>query len=158
MKSNKLKGLTLFETVLYIGLTASIMIIIVSFMLSAQESSQRTASRVLALQSSSFVIQHIQDTFSKTLSINTTNTIFNNDSGVLSVMLKDGEKIYRLENSRILYNSIPITPSNIQVIKMYLEPVTNRKNEVVATKITVEIVSGSKYSQSKTISFLAIIR
>jgi len=158
MKSNKLKGLTLMETVLYIGLTAVVMMIVVPFMLSTQESSLRTTNRVVALQSSSFVIQHIQDTFSKTLSINTTNTVFNNDSGVLSVMLKDGENIYRLENSRIYYNSIPITPNNVQVRKMYLEPVTNRKNEVVATRVTIEISSIGKYGQTETNNFLAIIR
>lgn len=158
MKNRKLKGLTLMETVLYVGLTASIMIIIVSFMLSTQESSQRTQSRVNIHQASSFAIQHIYYSMGKTLSINTEQSVFENDNGVLALNLDGGTKIYKLENSRVLYNSIPITPTNVVVRKMYLEPVLNRKDEVVAAKVTFEISSINKFSQTKIFNFLAIVR
>ena len=146
------------ETVLYIGLTASIMMIIVSFMLSAQESSQRTQSRVNVHQASSFAIQHIYYTMGKTLSINTEQSVFENDNGVLALNLEGGTKIYRLENSKVTYNTIPITPPNVVISKMYLEPVLNRKNEVVAAKVTFEISSINKFSQTKVFNFLAIVR
>ncbi len=78
---NKLKGVTLLETVLYIGLFSIILFIVVNFMLTAQESSRRTNESERLHRTKHFISQHIDYSFQNSDEIDETNSIFDNDLG-----------------------------------------------------------------------------
>ena len=63
MKNKKLKGVTLVETLLYIGLSSIILFVVLSFMLSTQEASSRTSAKTKTHQASQFILEHLHETF-----------------------------------------------------------------------------------------------
>ena len=106
---NRLKGLTLLETVLYIGLFSIIILIVLNFMLSTQEATLRTQRKASLHQASQFVIQHITDTFNHTESVNTQESVLEEDNGKLVVVYSSENKVYEIQNSRLLFNGTYIT-------------------------------------------------
>ncbi len=155
---NRLKGITLVETVLYIGLFSSIIIIVLNFMLSTQEATQRTNIKSHLSTASEFVSQHINYSFNKTISVNENTSIFNNDQGVLDLHLIDGDKQYTLSNSRIYFDGTPITPSNISVTKFSLEPIYKGTDLIIGIRTEIIFVSNQNDDFTETINILSIIR
>lgn len=155
---NRLKGITLVETVLYIGLFSSIIIIVLNFMLSTQEATQRTNIRSHLSTASQFVSQHINYSFNKTISVNKDTSIFNNDQGLLDLQFTDGNKQYTISDSRIYFDGIPITPSSISVTKFLLEPIYKGVDLIIGIRTEITFVSKQNGDFTQTINLLSIIR
>lgn len=154
----KLKGLTLMETVLYIGLFSIIMLVVINFMLSIQEANGRIQRRANIHQSSEFIEQHLNYSFAKTKSIDATKSIFDNNNGEIVLLLNDGEHTYSLTNEKIIYDSTPITPVSIKIKKFFVEPIYNKKNLIVATRIAITYESTFDPAVNEESNFLYIIR
>lgn len=154
---NRLKGITLVETMLYIGLFSAIIIIVLNFMLSTQEATQRTNIRNQLNTTSEFISQHMNYTFNKTIAINNTS-IFNNDQGLLDIQLTEGNKQYSISNSRIYFDGTPITPSNILVTKFLVEPVYKGTDTIIGIRTEITLVSKQDSKLTETINLLSLIR
>lgn len=155
---NKLKGTTLIETILYIGILTSILFVVISFMLSTREATMRTERRSDVYSTSEFLTQHLDYVFSKATSINETRSAFNIDNGTLYINMVGGEHYYALSENTLTYNGIPINNKNTLVKKFNIVPVSNKKGVVVGARITLEIVAKRDNRVSREISILYTIR
>ncbi|MDX9739399.1 MAG: hypothetical protein RBT33_03535 [Candidatus Dojkabacteria bacterium] len=155
---NKLKGVTLLETVIYIGLFSLITIMILNFMLTAQESTTRTMRKSLIHQSKEFLLGHIDSTLNSSTYIDKDSSIFNDENGVLQINISGEDKQYTISDSVIYYDSIAITPSSLSVDGFFLEPIYDGDGEAIGVLITTTLRSNGDSSISEDINFLFTLR
>ena len=160
MKNNKYKsqGITLVETLLYIGIFTLIMFTIMNFMLSTQESNRRNDIKTEIHKTSEFLSLHLSDSFEKTLSVNKDTSIFNSNQGQLDINFSSGINQYKVSNNKILFNNIPLTTPNITVTQFLLEPVYKGTDNIIGVEITIGIQSTKNPSFSEIINLLEIVR
>lgn len=156
--TNRLKGVTLVETMLYIGIFSVIIVIIINFMLSTQEATRRNNIESSFQRTSSFISQHLDDSFNSITSINESSSVFNNEQGVLDLLSSTGNKRYNISNSRLLFNNIPITPTDISVTSFLLTPIYKDPSSLIGVKISIILNSKKDTSLSQTINLLEIVR
>jgi len=160
MKNNKykLQGITLVETLLYIGIFTLIMFTIMNFMLSTQESNRRNDIKTEIHKTSEFLSLHLSDSFEKTLSVNKDTSIFNSNQGQLDINFSSGINQYKVSNNKILFNNIPLTTPNITVTQFLLEPVYKGTDNIIGVEITIGIQSTKNPSFTEIINLLEIVR
>lgn len=160
MKNNKykLQGITLVETLLYIGIFTLIMFTIMNFVLSTQESNRRNDIKTEIHKTSEFLSLHLSDSFEKTLSVNKDTSIFNSNQGQLDINFSSGINQYKVSNNKILFNNIPLTTPNITVTQFLLEPVYKGTDNIIGVEITIGIQSTKNPSFSEIINLLEIVR
>jgi len=155
---NRIKGITLIESVVYIGLFSIIIIMILNFMLSAQESTLRNIRKSNLHHSSTLIAQHFENSFDTVLGISNLNSVFDNDNGRLELLFEMGAKQYTLVNSRIYFDTVAITPPSISVTKFNLTPVYQGKVDIQGILLSVDLVSNKDSSLSERINMLFTIR
>lgn len=155
---NRLKGVTLIETMLYIGLFAIIMIIVLNFMLSTQEATLRTNRKSNIHQATEFVTQHINYSFEKAISINSTNSTFGNNQGVLELVFTEGSKQYSVLNSTLYFDGVPITPPTMSVDTFSLDPIYKGVETIIGIRTNIIIHLNDDTNISDTINLLSILR
>lgn len=154
---NKLKGLTLIETILYIGLFSIILLMVVSFMLMTQQSTQRTESNASLHKTSQFIIQHINYTFEHATAIEEAGSVFEIDQGELTIIVDTLSRLYQLQNQQLLYDGIPISSPNISVEKFYLTPIY-KESDIIAVRIDITLRDQDDTTLTDTINLLATFR
>lgn len=155
---NRLKGVTLIETMLYIGLFSAIIIIVLNFMLSTQEATQRTDTRTQVNRVSEFVSQHIDYSFKNILSVDESNSVFNNSQGILSLNFTEGNKQYTISDSRIYFDNTPITPTSVSITELKFEPIYKGIDTIVGIKTEITVISKKDSNITETINLLSLIR
>ena len=155
---NRLKGITLIETMLYIGLFSIIILMVLNFMLSTQESTLRNNRRGDVYKTAEFVIQHIESSFNNALSISKDNSTFNNSIGLLELQFPEGSKQYTLSNSTLYFDGVSITPPNISITQFSLIPIYNGIESPIAVKINIDLVSKDDPKITDTINLLSTLR
>ncbi len=154
---NKLKGFTLIETVLYIGLFSIILLMVISFMLMTQESTANTESIEALYNSSQFITQHINYTFENASSVDETNSNFEIDSGKLTILVDTLNKVYEIQNQQLYYDGVPISPPNISVEKLYLTPIY-KETDITAVRINILLRDKKNTNRTEEINLLSTFR
>lgn len=155
---NRLKGITLVETMLYIGLFSIIILIIINFMLSAQEASRRNDVNSDLSRASELISQHLSYSFDRAVSVNELNSIFDTSQGVIELNFSNKIKQYALVDSRLYFDGIPISPSTILVSQFLLQPIYKSENTIIGIRIAIELQSKKDLTFSKTVNLLEIVR
>jgi type II secretory pathway pseudopilin PulG len=155
---NRLQGVTLLETLVYLGLFSIIIILILSFMLSTQESTQRTQRKGNLHQASELVIQHLNYSMTRSKGIVEGESVFENNSGRLEVQFESTSKRYIVIDSRIYYDGIAITPPNVIVSKFWLEAVYNNHGEIVGVRTDIVLTSPRDSNITEPINMLFTFR
>jgi len=154
---NKLKGFTLLETILYIGLFSAVLFIVVSFMLSTQEANMRTQRSENIYQTSQFVTEHINYTFRKAETINEANSVFEDDDGKLSLVINGEVKTYEIESQKLMYDTIQISSSEILVENFYLTPIY-KDLKIIGVKINISLRDKKDSNLTEEINLLSTFR
>ncbi len=155
---NRLKGITLIETMLYIGLFSIIILMVLNFMLATQESTLKNNRRGQVYKSAEFIIQHINYSFDNALVVNEENSIFSSSIGILELQFADASKRYTVSNATLYFDRTPITPSNISVTQFALVPMYNGITTPIAVKIDIVLVSEDDTTITDTINLLSTLR
>lgn len=155
---NRLKGITLIETVVYIAIFSIIIFMILNFMLTTQESTQRTERRAMLYKTSQFLVQHLEDSFDSVINIDTNNSIFNSNQGVLEMIYDTESKQYYISDSTMYYNGIAISPDSVNVSSFNIEPVYQENTEVIGVRVNIDLVSPKDTSVAENINMLFTIR
>ncbi|HLD03460.1 MAG TPA: type II secretion system protein [Candidatus Dojkabacteria bacterium] len=155
----KLKGITLVETLVYLALFGIIFTVMVEFSISIAQSNRSAELRQHLDRAKTFIIEHIDNSFLDTNSIDLNNSVFNNDQG--KVRLNNlGYFEYYLENGVLKFNNTgtvyDITNTKVTVDRFYLEA-AQVKTDTVGIRMTLE-VSSLDGSESESIETLFIIR
>lgn len=155
---NRLKGVTLIETMLYIGIFSIIIVIIINFMLSTQEATRTNDIESSLQRSSSFISQHLNSSFKKVKSIDEVNSIFNNDQGRLSIVFSTGNKEYSLTNSKLMFDAEQITPNNLLIRVFNITPIYKEPDSIIGINISITIESKIDSSLSHTSNLLYLVQ
>ena len=153
------KGMTLIETVLYIALFGLIFLSMMTFVLATAEKNRIAAERVAVQRTRIFVQEHLNEVIDDAVSIDAVGSMFDVDSGVLVVNHSAGTGTYQISDSRLVYTTgaetNPVTISDIEVTRFYLEQVLDRAGGLTGVRVTMEFVSKDNHSEDTMItSFL----
>lgn len=155
---NRLSGMTLVEALVYIGLFSIIIVMVVNFMITTQQSSTRISRNGLLNQNISFVAKHMEDTFDKALGINPTGSLFENDSSILQIELASGPKSYTLSSGTLYFDGVEITPPSITVTRFLVSPVYDTAMNIVAVRVQLLANNSTESSISEELNILLTLR
>ncbi len=140
------KGITLLEMLIYLGLFTIIFTTIVTFVLTVAQANQLANRRKGIEKTLIFVNEHLADSFTKVNSVDTANSTFLNNTGVLRLLPSTGYLEYKVVNGKLNFTnasgiSNDITTNEFTVNKFYLEEVKNTAGTTVGVKLTFQITS-----------------
>ncbi len=156
--TNRLKGVTLVETLLYIGLFSVMMLVLLNFMLSTQEVMSRTNIRGELDNSLQFVARHINDSFEKAQSLDQENTTFDTDDGEIQLTFQEGDKTYTLSNNNLLFDGTPIHSSKYSVSKFNIEPVYKGESILIGVRVNITMHSKKEPSFTQDLNLLISLK
>lgn len=157
----RLKGLTLMESIVYIALFSLIFIVIIQFSLSIAENNRNAGDKTEIERVSIFLFEHLETTVEDSSGIDTTNSVFNDDSGVLR--LNDGSggySEYSISDGRLSLSngssSDFLTTGGFYITRFHVEELQIGEGETAGVRVSIEIVSeeDSKISRVIESSFL----
>jgi hypothetical protein len=154
---NKLKGLTLIETILYVGLFSIILLMVVSFMLTTQQSTDKTERTESLYTSSQFITQHINYTFENATSVDEINSIFEIEPSKLSLSIDTLNKIYELQNDELHYDGVSISPPDISVERFFITPLY-KETDIIAVRFEILLRDKKDPNLSQEINLLSTFR
>lgn len=154
------KAISLIESIVYIAVFGIVFLFIMQYLFSISEANQNANTKKEFEKSAIFLNQHLNDTFSKAVSVDTANSIFNTDNGKVRINLTSGFKEYSILNNQINFNNNGtnsyLTPPEIKITKLYFDQVLNSSNTLVGIRVTVNMVSpkNSNISNSYITSYI----
>ena len=139
----KLKALSLVETVIYLALFGIVFTGIIDFSINVSQNFQAAEGLTQTEKTKIFIFEHFQDSFNSSLTIDTVNSIFNNDSGKLRITNKTGYLEYSILNNDLLFSvngsaNSSLTNSRVDVTRFFLEEV-KVKNVTYGVRITMAV-------------------
>lgn len=137
-------GFTLIESLVYVAIFGVVFTVIVQFSLNTQENNQIASLRKELGDLEVLVDASINESFKTTVSIDSTNSIFDSDNGSLILNLNDSTTVrYYLENNKIKVNRGGIvnnlTTSDFTCSKFFIEQILNPS--LSGTRITITCTS-----------------
>lgn len=155
---NRLYGMTLVETLIYIGLFAIIIVMVVNFMITTLQSSTRISRNGLLDQNMSFLANHMEDTFDRALEINSTGSIFENNNSVLNIQLPSGPQSYLLNEGTLFYNGARLTPPSVRISRFFVSPVYDGAMNILAVRVQIQSENSSDSSIHDELNILLTLR
>ncbi|GAB4158020.1 MAG: hypothetical protein Fur003_1760 [Candidatus Dojkabacteria bacterium] len=145
----KYKGITLIETLVYLGLFGIIFIMIIQFLFSVTDNNTLVQNRISVNRYKLYIFEHLTETFDQADSIDEANSLFNSDSGTLNLEDLNGEEFtYTINSGNLSFNrngeTTDITPNEIRISQFRPEAIRNSANEIIGTKITIAYQFASK--------------
>jgi len=136
-----IKAITLTETVVYLALFAVLFTVIIEFAFNVSGLNTKAYSNNDALRTEIFVNEHLDSEVKKAISVDSSNCVFNDNTGVLRLNTETGYVEYKLTDQQLeffngTHNNI-IVPPNFKVEKFVIEPVLNAESETVALMIEI---------------------
>jgi len=153
-KVNK-KGFTLIETLVYLALFGAIFTSVISFVITVSGYNNSVEQRNEINIETLFINEHISDSFKKGTTIDTVNSTFNSDNGVLRINVSGGYVEYSIVNSRLNFKSnlvnYYLTDSKFSLSKLNFKKVLDSNNNVVGIKTSIYMSYPKDSKVNKTI-------
>ncbi len=164
MKMNNNKpALTLVEVIVYLGLFAILFTSIISFTINVSSINQESLQRLEVSQQIMFVSEHIGDSVLQSLGINTAETIFSTQPGLLYLDTPSGYITYRVDtlDNRLVVNRDGtqnfLTSERYSITDFIIEPINSHAGEKSGFKISFTITSKNS-NVSNTFEYSYFIR
>lgn len=155
---NNKRGLSLLETIIYIGLFAVILPATVLFFFQFTQSSETYARRAQMEQAASMILSHFNTELSRAESWNITGSVFDSDNSTLSYTNIQGQLVtidrpteivdfdgtpQNVRRLRMTIGANPsqwMTPSTIDVVAFHFEEVQNSLGTTTGLNLRVEFI------------------
>lgn len=147
------KGFTLVETLVYIAIFTVFFATIIQFSLSIEESNRIANLRKLLSNNSIYLVNHINDTFSKSQVIEESLSIF--DSNSSKIYLRNGVTTFEYIKSQnqIVFKrsgvSSELNYDGVRLDRFVANKITDNSNDILGIRISATLVAG----ESNIISF-----
>ncbi len=155
-------GMTLVESVTYIGIFGIVFLSIIQFVLAINTYNLSAAQKGELERSKIYLLEHLQDSFRKSTSVDTVNSTFANNAGKLRLLPSSGYYEYYLNGTVLTFSqsgsTFPLTPSNVQVTKLYFEKVNTVSGTTIGTRITIDLKSTKSSNATSTIQTMYSVR
>ncbi len=142
-KSKKYNGITMMESIIYLGMFALLFLTLMQFYFSIGSSNQRASATLKIQRGEIFLSQHLEDTIRKSDSYNSTNSITGVDLSTLRFNYGVGYKEYYVDDG-ILYiddgtNSYQISPPDIEIVVFRADVIQDSELSVYRIDLTIEM-------------------
>jgi Tfp pilus assembly protein PilV len=153
----KIKGITLIEMLVYLAIFGMIFLTIIQFVLMIVSSNQRAEQRKEMERTTTFLLEHMNDSFSRSNTVDIGGSVFNSNNGRIRTTNGVVFYEYSLNNSRIQINSSGttnfLTTADTAVTKFFVERVNSPQTGLPdGVRITLDIESNKDKNVKKTIS------
>jgi len=158
-QSKKLKGTTLIEIVIYLGLFGFIFTTIILFFYAISEFNRNNKYTIDVEKQSIFVVEHLEESFKKANTIDQLNSQFDSDNGSLTLIKSDGSTIkYSISNNRVLSTTTTtdyLTSADFTITKLRFEKVLNGTTLIgVKFELTLNSVKVPRISKDITYTYV----
>ena len=151
----RLKAFTLVETILYLGLFNVIFFAVITLTISLSQNNSASEYKNAIEKNTMFVTEHLTDTFSKGLTVDSANSTFATNLGKVRVTSATGYMQYTVSNGKLTVtngtNTYELTDKFVNVTMFQVDPVIVLPNTIVGAKIKVTFVSQKYPNLNKTI-------
>lgn len=142
-KNRKYSGITMMESVIYLGMFALLFLTLMQFYFSIGNSNQRASATLKIQRSEIFLSQHIEDIIRKSDSYNSINSITGVDLSTIRFNYGAGYKEYYVDEG-ILYlddgtNIYQISPSDLEIAKFRADVIQDSELSIYRIDLTIEI-------------------
>lgn len=158
---NKIKAITLVETLVYLALFGIFFITVMQFLFFLQGFQSNAESRLLLNQNSIFVSEHIKETLKDAKSIDLANSQLDQDLGKLRIIKNDNTYVeYSINSNRIEYTKelsgpIPLSKSIIGINKLRFQSITDQSgSKIIGLRVVLDIYINNKPEVSRLIETL----
>ena len=153
-KQNTKKGITLVETLLYLGLFAMIFLVIIRFYLFVSVNDRLAKHTNRLSRAGIFVNEHIDDSFGESTALNVGESIFDSPNGVLALTGDATAYQYSIQNNDLVFTSggisTRITGDLVEVDSFYLEKLVDEDALPIGVKMTLVVSTSVEDSMSRT--------
>lgn len=148
------RGITLVETMLYITIFGLIFLSIMYFFFSISDSNTKGEAIININKSEIFLNQHLNNTFSDTISIDTLASVFGDDQSSVTLNTTSGVVVYKILDNSIYYEvnsqDYLLTNPSIKVDSFYLDQVEKIDGSVIGVKVRIIMSTHIEPDTSKT--------
>lgn len=139
----KLKAFTLFEALIYMALFGLVFIGMLEFALSMSIFNRDAESAIAIQKTLVFMNEHISESFTNGQSINTTQSVFNNNSGKLVLNRAGGTYTYDISGGRARFNdgagNVFLSPIDVQISTLRFEEIkVGALNTTIGVKVSID--------------------
>ena len=157
----KLKGYTLVEVVLYLGLFAFIFTTLITFSLAISEFNRKDKYQVDLSKATLFIGEHMEESFKEAKSIDVINSIFDSNIGALSLTKFDNSTVkYRVVDNRIIFNNGSdkfISPDDLLINQFMFEQIIE-DGSLVGVRLNLNISTGVGINVTKDITYIYVLQ
>jgi hypothetical protein len=166
-RKEKFEGVTLVETLIYIGLFGIIFTLVMQFLLTISENTHTTQLRLEMSRYKTYSFQHLEKTFLDSELVDMANSTFGNDNGELTLIDTEGGGTlalkYEIVDDKVIFtrgvnSPVSLTPNNITVTQFYLEEVQNVDLETIGINITLSFENKDSDNINSNISHMYKLR
>lgn len=162
LNSKKYKGLTLIETLVYLGLFAIIFFAIMQYLINTQILADRLKHNQYISQYEAYIVSKLDQEFGTIVDVNEAVSAFDSDNGTLVYIDADGVTNTINVNEGILYisspNTIAISNSRLSVTKFNIKNINNYGSEVESFLVTLSFYDELYPDDIRTLSIIGNIR
>lgn len=158
---NKIKAITLVETLVYLALFGIFFITVMQFLFFLQGFQSNAESRLLLNQNSIFVSEHIKESLKDAKSIDLANSQLDQDLGKLRIIKNDNTYVEysinsnRIEYTRELSGPIPLSKTIIGINKLRFQSITDQSGaKIIGLRVVLDIYINNKPEVSRLIETL----
>jgi len=160
IKGEKLKAITIVETLIYLFLFALIFILVMEFVITLRANNQISLEKVNLEKVIIYINNHLSDSFKNNIGIDENNSIFASDSGKIRILKTAGYKEYTQTNGIFTYNdngnTLVILDPDFRIDKLRFDKILDSNNLLQGIRMELRIVSVKNINNKKEIqtSFL----
>ena len=157
------KGISLLETLVYLGLFLVIFVTIMQFLFIISENNLVARQRNELQKSVIFLTEHLDISVQNADSVDSLNSTFTSDDGALQLVTNGGVEYqnYSITGGRIQFDNNGdltfLTPPEYTVTKLFLEEVHDVNAVVIGVKTTIELRATKKTSVNETIETIFLL-
>lgn len=142
MQSDRYKGITLIELVLYLALFALIILVMVQFFVFVVNKNVNAQNRLELSKNMVFIYQHMESTNDNPFTIDEVNTVVDPTAGKLSI-IQDGVSVtYQVIDGRLNYiknGNILLTIPEVLVGSFGVDTIVNSEGDVISARVTMSL-------------------
>ena len=153
----KYRGITLIESVLYLGLFAITFTTIMQFYFSTGNSNIRSAENFRIQRTRIYLVEHLDTTFEEAVSVDVANSTFDDDDGVVRLNVGAGYVQYQINSDGQIEvtdgtNTDPLTPPSLNVSKFRIDRSTSGTSSLDFLEFSIDVEADNIAGLDTTIS------
>ncbi len=133
------EGITLIETVLYLGIVSVLLTIISQFMLSVLEFDAVAERRNEMSRITVFLTEHLKYNIDNAVAVNQGESVFDNSESKLVLETTGADFTYEVVANILEANSVVLHSTEYFIDEFRVLPVFNKDSELVALRVTIDI-------------------